>query len=52
MSVFDSNYLEANNVAVWLSDDPRRVPVKVQADLPVGRFDLTLREARSDRPLR
>lgn len=50
--VDDTRQPVGGNVAVWLSDDPRRVPVKVEADLPVGRFDLTLREARSDRPLR
>lgn len=29
-------------LAVWISDDARRVPVKLQATLPVGSFVLTL----------
>ncbi len=36
----------AENVGVWLSNDARRLPVKMQADLPVGSFMLALREAR------
>lgn len=35
----------ATNVNVWLSQDARRLPMKLQADLPVGSFLLTLREA-------
>ena len=35
-----------SNANVWLSQDARRLPVKLQADLPVGSFLLTLREAR------
>ena len=44
--VDDKRQPVGRNVAVWLSSDPRRVPVKVQAELPVGSFDLTLRDAR------
>lgn len=33
-------------LAVWFSDDARRVPVRIEAQLPVGAFVLTLREAR------
>jgi hypothetical protein len=36
----------AKNVALWLSTDARRLPVKVRADLPFGNFTLALREAR------
>lgn len=32
-------------MALWISDDERRLPVKLQADLAVGTFQLTLREA-------
>jgi hypothetical protein len=32
------------NNEVWISNDPRRLPVKMQAELPVGHFVLTLRE--------
>jgi hypothetical protein len=34
------------NIAVWISNDARRLPVKLQAELPVGQFALALREAR------
>lgn len=34
------------NLAMWISDDARRLPLKMQAELPVGTFNLTLREAR------
>jgi hypothetical protein len=37
---------QARNVALWISDDARRLPMKLQADLPVGSFNLNLREAR------
>ncbi len=33
------------NVTIWLSDEARRLPVKLQADLPVGSFVLLLRSA-------
>jgi hypothetical protein len=36
----------ATNSAVWISTDARRLPVKLQSDLPVGAFVLALREAR------
>jgi hypothetical protein len=34
------------NIAIWLSDDAKRLPVKLQAELPVGSFNLVVREAR------
>jgi hypothetical protein len=34
------------NIGVWISNDARRMPVKLQAELPVGNFALVLREAR------
>jgi hypothetical protein len=34
------------NIAIWVSDDARRLPVKLQAELPVGSFNLILRDAR------
>ncbi len=47
LSVFDDkNKPVGRNVAIWMSDDARRLPLKLQADLPVGSFNLTLREAR------
>ena len=36
----------ANNSEVWISTDTRRLPVKLQSDLPVGSFVLALRDAR------
>jgi uncharacterized protein DUF3108 len=35
-----------NNIVVWISNDARRLPVKMQADLAIGTFVLALREAR------
>jgi hypothetical protein len=34
------------NIGVWISDDARRLPVKLQADLPVGSFVLALRSVQ------
>jgi uncharacterized protein DUF3108 len=34
------------SIALWVSNDARRLPVKMQAELPVGSFVLVLREAR------
>jgi hypothetical protein len=36
----------ATNTAVWISTDARRLPVKLQAELPVGNFVLVLRDVR------
>ncbi len=47
LSVFDGkNHPAGKNVAIWMSEDARHLPVKLQADLPVGSFNLLLREAR------
>jgi hypothetical protein len=29
-------------ITLWLSDDARRIPLKIEAALPVGRFTLAL----------
>ena len=34
------------DVNIWLSDDERRLPVKLAGNLPLGSFVLTLREAK------
>jgi hypothetical protein len=34
----------AKNAAIWISNDPRRLPLKLQAELPVGDFVLALRD--------
>jgi Protein of unknown function (DUF3108) len=33
-------------LALWLSDDGRRLPLKIEAQLPVGKFTVTLRSAK------
>lgn len=33
----------ARRLTLWISEDPRRLPVKMQAQLAVGSFDLTLK---------
>ncbi len=38
---------EARQLALWISDDSRRLPVKMSAELPVGRFEFTLRQAQT-----
>jgi len=40
-----ANQQVAKDVAAWISTDARRLPVKLQAELPVGNFALTLRSA-------
>jgi hypothetical protein len=34
------------NMFIWISEDERRLPVKLQADLPVGSFNLLLRDVK------
>jgi hypothetical protein len=47
LSVFDDkNRAVGKNVAIWISEDARHLPVKLTADLPVGSFNLLLREAK------
>jgi len=36
---------EARRLTLWISDDERKLPVKLQAQLAVGSFELTLRSA-------
>jgi hypothetical protein len=38
--------LAARNMAVWISTDARRLPLKLQAELPVGDFVLALKDAK------
>ena len=44
--VDDKGQAIGKNLALWISDDARRYPLKIQADLPVGSFALQLREAK------
>jgi|KBSMisStandDraft_5_1062788.scaffolds.fasta_scaffold145310_3 Protein of unknown function (DUF3108) len=47
ITVLDAaNQPVGKNIAAWISTDPRRLPVRLQADLPVGNFALTLRSAQ------
>lgn len=41
-----SNQPVGRNVAAWISTDARHLPLKLQADLPVGNFALALRSAQ------
>lgn len=46
-SIFDpKGKAQGRNVGIWISDDVRKLPVKFQAELAVGSFNLVLREAR------
>jgi hypothetical protein len=47
LTVFDAQRRPVGRpIRVWLSDDPRRLPLKLQADLAVGSIQLLLSEAR------
>jgi len=47
LGVFDDqNKPVGRNVALWMSDDERRLPLKLQAELPIGSFNLLLRDVR------
>ncbi len=37
------------DIRLWISDDARRLPLKMQVELPVGRFNLVLRDAKAGR---
>jgi hypothetical protein len=44
----DKGRLETTRrMAMWVTDDDRRLPVRMEAELAVGRFTLVLREARA-----
>ena len=42
----EKNQSVGQNVGIWISDDARRLPVKIQGDLRVGSFVLALRNSR------
>jgi hypothetical protein len=47
VGIVDANrQMVGGNMAIWISTDARRYPVKLQGDLPVGTFGLSLRDAR------
>jgi len=37
---------QGRNFALWMSNDARRLPMKLQAELPIGSFSLTLHEVK------
>ena len=39
--------VDARELVIWISDDDRRLPLRMDAQMPVGAFRLMLREARS-----
>jgi hypothetical protein len=41
-----ANQPVGQNIGAWISTDARRLPVRLQADLPVGNFGLALRSAQ------
>jgi hypothetical protein len=41
-----SNQPVGQNIGAWISTDARRLPLRLQADLPVGNFALALRTAQ------
>ncbi len=43
--VGDTSGTQGHGLALWVSDDARRLPLRMEAEMPVGRFILTLREA-------
>jgi len=47
ITLFDpKNQQVGKNISVMMSRDERRLPLRIQADLPVGYFVLALKEAR------
>jgi len=47
LGVFDAaGKPQGRNITMWISDDARRLPMKLQAELAIGSFNLSLREAR------
>ncbi len=47
LGIFDAaGKAQGRNVALWISDDARRLPMKVQGELPLGSFNLNLREVK------
>jgi hypothetical protein len=39
---------EVRGLAVWISDDSARLPLRIEAEMPVGQVVITLRSARSN----
>jgi len=42
----ESGRRAGGNMAVWISTDPKRLPVRLEAGLPIGNFSLVLRDAK------
>jgi hypothetical protein len=37
---------QGRGLSLWISDDARKLPLRMEAEMPVGRFVLSLRETR------
>jgi hypothetical protein len=47
LGIFDStDRPQGRNVAIWISEDAQRLPIKVEAELTIGTFDLSLRDVK------
>jgi len=44
--VLNEDELSARKMSLWISDDGRRLPLRMQVELPLGSFDFTLTAAR------
>jgi hypothetical protein len=42
----ENNQPVGRTMTIWLSDDGRRLPVQLRAELPIGTFTMLLHEAR------
>jgi hypothetical protein len=42
----DTGEIEARKLTLWISDDARKLPLLMEAEMAVGKFTLTLRSAR------
>ena len=49
LTLFEDGNPKQRPMNLWISDTPSRIPVKLQAELTAGSFDLTLREAKLGR---
>jgi uncharacterized protein DUF3108 len=38
--------MKGRTITVWISDDPRRLPLKMEADMPIGKFVISLTDTR------
>jgi hypothetical protein len=47
-AIFEASGAPADQrLALWISDDARKLPVKLEAKLPVGHFVIVLRDVKA-----